>query len=144
MLAASRVVCSKMLIDIGVWLVIAGGLITIFLAVRDGIAEHKTQKELRLNFDPWEHAKQQAEQRQQNAKKREEARRNREIYRAFQKLIHMGIASPNSVYHRVRSDGKMEAGVVLADTVHIPWYLRCWWTVLQKLHEIFNKVRQNS
>ena len=125
-----------MLIDIGVWLVIAGGLLTIFITVRNAIAE---QRAFRLNHDPFEHAVQRTKERQQDAKKREEARRNRYIYRALQKLVYRGIASPNTVYHRVRLDGKIEAGVVLADTVRIPWYLRFWWTVLQKSHEKWEK-----
>ena len=127
-LAYGREICSEMLTGWALSLLIAAGGALIIKSVLDEIA---VQKAARMNYNPFEQAK----NREQDAKKREEARRLRQIYRALQKFVHSGIASPNTVYHRVRTDGKIEAGVVLAEVVQIPWYLRCWFTVLQKSQE---------
>lgn len=128
LLLYGRAVCSEMLTWWGVYLIIAANAGLVIKTVLDEIAIRRTQ-------DPFEQAK----QRLQTAADYAKAHRDRQIYRGLQLMVHRGIASPNTVYHRVRDDGKIEAGVVLAEVVSVPWYLRCWWTVLQKSHEKWEK-----
>lgn len=117
--------------------VIGLAFLSLFFALMHGAIEIRNWCRER---NPFEQVKEQLQSRAAYAK----ARRDREVYRMLQEIVYRGYATPNTVYHRVRDDGKIEAGVVLTEVVQIPWYLRCWWKILQKSEEKFNKARQNS